>query len=112
MKVTVMRGTLSAILVFEAIIVGLAIPVAIGVTGAPRALAIWGGLAIAVACIVACALLRTPVGVVLGSLVQVAAFASGFVVSIMLALGAIFGILWFACLVFDRKIAARQAAPS
>jgi Protein of unknown function (DUF4233) len=111
-KVTVMRGTLSAILVFEAIIVGLAIPVAIGVSNAPRGLAIWGGLAIVVACIASAALLRSPVGVILGSLVQLAAFASGFVVSIMLALGAIFGILWFAALIFDRKIAARQAAAS
>jgi hypothetical protein len=110
MKVTVMRGTLSAILVFEAIIVGLAIPVAIGVAGAPRALAIWGGLGIAVGCIVACVLLRKPVGIVLGSIVQVAAFASGFVVSIMLALGAIFGVLWFACLIFERKVAARAAS--
>lgn len=110
MKVTVMRGTLSAILVFEAIIVGLAIPVAIGVADAPRGLAIWGGLTIALLCVAAAATLRKPVGVVLGSVVQVAAFASGFVVSIMLALGAIFGILWFACLVFDRKIAARAAS--
>jgi hypothetical protein len=62
-----------------------------------------------------CAMLRSPVGVVLGSLVQVAAVGLGFVVPIMFVLGVVFGALWVAAVVLGRRvdaIKAQRAGPS
>ncbi|WP_020577360.1 DUF4233 domain-containing protein [Actinopolymorpha alba] len=105
-----MRSVLSAILVFEAIIIGLAIPVAITLGEVPSALAGAVGGAAAVTCLVVTGLLRFPVGKVLGSVLQVVVFGLGFVVPLMFVLGVIFGVMWFGFLVLDRRIAASKAA--
>jgi hypothetical protein len=104
-----MRSVLAAILVFEAIIIGLAIPVAISLNDVHAGLAGAVGGGVAVACLVVTALLRFPFGRVLGSILQVVAFALGIVVPLMFVLGAVFGVLWFVCLVLDRRIAAMRA---
>lgn len=104
-----MRPVLSAILVFEAIIVGLAIPVATSLGGVdPLPAGLVGG-GVAVACLVVTALLRFRFGRVAGSVLQVVAFGLGFAVSIMFVLGAVFGVLWFVCLGLDRRITALKA---
>ncbi|GAA2755450.1 DUF4233 domain-containing protein [Actinopolymorpha rutila] len=104
-----MRSVLAAILVFEAIIVGLAIPVAVSIedVSGGRAGAVGGG--IAVACLVTAGLLRYPAGRVIGSVLQVVAIALGVVVPLMFFLGAIFAVLWFVCLVLDRRVVALRA---
>lgn len=104
-----MRSVLAAILVLEAIVVGLAVLGAAGLSDGPRpvALAVAGGVALA--CLVSCALLRWRAGIVAGSVVQVATIALGFVVTLMFILGVIFATLWFGCLVLDRRLAARAA---
>lgn len=105
-----MRAVHSAVLVFEAIVVGLAIPVAITLNGVPGAQAgIVGGL-VAVSCLVAAGLLRRRIGYLLGSFLQVVTFALGFAVPMMFALGVAFGALWFWCLVLDRRLRKRAAA--
>lgn len=104
-----MRPVLSAILVFEAIVVGLAIPVAVSLGGVSGGLAGAVGGGVAVACVVVTALLRYPFGRWAGSILQVVTVALGFVVSLMFVLGIVFGALWFACLMADRRIAAAQA---
>lgn len=106
-----MRSALAAVLICEAIIVGLATPVAISLSdvGAVPALVVGG--VVVLGCVVACALLRNRAGIVLGSALQVVAVALGFVVPMMFVLGAIFGALWIACIVLDRRLARSAPGP-
>ncbi|MEQ7006400.1 DUF4233 domain-containing protein [Actinopolymorpha sp. B17G11] len=104
-----MRPVLSAILVFEAIIVALAIPVAVALSGVDGGLAGAVGAGLAVACLVVTGLLRYRVGRIAGSVLQVVAIGLGFVVPLMFLLGAIFAVLWFVCLRLDRRITAERA---
>ncbi len=67
------------------------------------------GSALAVLCLVAAGLLRTPVGVTLGWLIQVATFASAVVVPLMAVVGIIFTALWVLCLVQGSRIDRLQA---
>jgi hypothetical protein len=107
-----MRAVHSAILVFEAIVVGLAIPVAITLNGVSGAVAGTTGGVVAVSCLVAAGLLRKPIGYLLGSVLQVVTFALGFVVPLMFVLGIAFGALWFYCLILDRRLRRRFRAVS
>ncbi|MCA0436635.1 MAG: DUF4233 domain-containing protein [Austwickia sp.] len=59
---------------------------------------LWVGVGLAVACALVAGLLRTPVGVSLGWLVQVATLLCGFVVPVMVVIGVIFGGLWWVAL--------------
>lgn len=104
-----MRPVLSAVLVFEAIIVGLAVPVAIAQGEVSSALAGAVGGGVAVACLVVTALLRYPAGKVAGSVLQFVAFGLGFAVPLMFVLGGVFGVMWFVFLVLDRRVAALKA---
>ncbi|MEQ7124958.1 DUF4233 domain-containing protein [Actinopolymorpha sp. B11F2] len=104
-----MRPVLSAILVFEAIIVALAIPVAVALSDVDGGLAGTVGAGLAVACLVVTGLLRYRVGRIAGSVLQVVAIGLGFVVPLMFLLGAIFAVLWFVCLRLDRRITAERA---
>jgi hypothetical protein len=103
-----MRPVLSAILVFEAIIVALAIPVAIALSEVDAGLAGSVGAGVAVACLVVTGLLRYRVGRIAGSVLQVVAIGLGFVVPLMFLLGAIFAVLWFVCLRLDGRITAER----
>lgn len=67
------------------------------------------GSLLAVLCLVAVGLMRTPFGVTLGWLIQVATFLSAFVVPMMLAVGVIFTALWVVCLRQGMRIDAIQA---
>ncbi|MGH3322728.1 MAG: DUF4233 domain-containing protein [Streptosporangiaceae bacterium] len=105
-----MRGPLSALLVFEAIIVALSIPVAVRLSGVDVGSAAGVGLGIAAACIAVCAFVGKPAGRVAGSVLQVVTFLLGFVVTAMFVLGVIFGGLWVALLVLDRRVEQIQQA--
>lgn len=104
-----MRSVLSAILVFEAIVVALAIPVAISIGEVDGALAGAVGGGVAAACLVSVGLLRFGFGPIVGSVLQVVALLLGFAVPLMFVLGAVFGVLWFVCLVQDRRLAVLRA---
>ncbi len=67
------------------------------------------GSALAVLCLVAAGLMRTPVGVTLGWLIQLAMFASAAVVPLMAVVGVIFTALWVTCLVQGNRIDTAQA---
>jgi len=99
----------ASVLFFEAVVVGLAIPTALALTEGRRGLIVWGGLALVVLCLVAAAMLRSRAGYVLGSLVQLAVLASGFVLPGMFFLGVIFGGLWVLALVLPGRAARVQA---
>ena len=104
-----MRGIAAAVLTLEAIVIGLAIPVAVSVSDVDARVAVPAGLGLAVLCLVAAGLLRRPVGYRLGWMVQVAAVALGFVVPAMFFLGALFGFLWFMALRLGSEVEATKA---
>lgn len=67
------------------------------------------GSGLAVLCLVAAGLMRTPFGVTLGWLIQAATFASAFVLPMMAVVGVIFTLLWVVCLWQGQRIDAIQA---
>jgi Protein of unknown function (DUF4233) len=105
-----MRALASPVLVFEAIIVFLAIPVALTLTDVSTALVCWlfGGLG--VLCLVTPGLLRRPWGYGLGSVLQVAVIACGLIVPAMAFLGVVFAALWVAALRLGRRVDLAKAA--
>lgn len=100
----------AAILLLEAIVLGLTTPVLISVVGvsAGRACAI--GLGLAGACVVVAGLLRFDWAYPLGWVIQIAAIALGVLISSMYALGAIFLALWATAYFLGRKIETERAA--
>jgi Protein of unknown function (DUF4233) len=92
-----MRRLCATVLVFEAIVIGLAIPVAITIEHEPHTAAgVAGGVLAAVAVLLAAVVGRPGQGWALaaGSLLQVAVIAVGVVVPAMFVLGAVFAALW------------------
>jgi Protein of unknown function (DUF4233) len=98
-----LRTLCSAVLVFEAVVVGLAIAPARALTAHPPGQLIWGGLTIVVLCLVSASLLRTPIGYVLGSAVQLIVIVCGFVLPVMFFLGGVFTVLWIVALLLPRR---------
>lgn len=93
-----MRRLAGSVLIFEAIVIILAIPVAINVSGVDPAPAIIGGVGLAVAAIVVAARVDRPGGVIAGWIIQGLVLASAFIIPIMALLGAIFAALWYGAL--------------
>jgi Protein of unknown function (DUF4233) len=92
-----MRRLCATVLIFEAIVIGLAIPVAITIEHEPHAAAgVAGGVLAAIAVMLAAVVGRAGQGwaLVAGSVLQVAVIAVGVVVPAMFVLGAIFAALW------------------
>ena len=107
-----MKSLLAAILVFEAVVVALAIPVAVLAngrgTGAAVALAV-----LAVLLVLGAGLVRRPGGVAIGWALQVLVCLSGLLVPAMAVLGMIFLGVWVVALVYGAKgdrLAADKAA--
>jgi len=101
----------SAVLVFEAVLVLLAIPVVLNSAGVgPWAGWLLAGLAIM--CLVAVGGLRRPWGITLGWVLQAWLVLTGFLVAWMFLLGAIFGALWWAAIHYGRKAEASPAPAS
>ena len=91
-----MKRLCATVLIMEAIVIGLSIPVAVQIDHlTPHAAALTGGVA-AVAAVVFATLARRalPATLVGGSLLQVFAVASGSVVPVMYFLGGTFAVLW------------------
>jgi hypothetical protein len=92
-----MRRLCATVLVFEAIVIGLAIPVAITIEHVPhRSAGLAGGVLAGIAVLLAAVVGRPGQGWALaaGSVLQLAVIAAGLVVPAMFALGAIFAALW------------------
>lgn len=91
-----MKRLCATVLIMEAIVVGLAIPVAVQIDHLPpHSAGLTGGVA-AVAAVVFAALARPflPATLIGGSLLQVFVIAAGSVVPVMYFLGGIFAALW------------------
>lgn len=104
-----MRVLTSSVLILEAIVVGLAIPVAMVVGAYPAMVGLALG-ALALACLLLPGLYGRPVFVPAGWLLQGLALASSALVPMMLPLAIIFMALWFAALHFGAKADATRAA--
>ena len=109
---------LATVLVGQAIAISLGAMVARGIALAnddPVAdTYLYGGLGLAALAVVAAGLMRGPLGLPLGWLVQVLTFASAVVVPMMAVVGVIFLALWLTCFVqgakVERIVAEREAA--
>lgn len=102
------RRLAGSVLIFEAIVIILAIPVAINVAGVDPAPAIAAGLGLALAAVLVAARVDRPAGVAAGWALQALVLASALVVPIMALLGAIFAALWYGAL----RLAAAVPAES
>ena len=92
-----MRRLCVTVLVFEAVVIGLAIPVAITIAHARPAQAGAAGGVLAAAALVLAGLVGRPGqgwALVAGTVLQAAVIATGIVVPVMYGLGVIFGALW------------------
>lgn len=105
-----MTSTVLAVLVFEAIVVGLAIPGIILVEHLPATTAsLWCGLGIALCLLGAALLRRPPLGWICAWAAQVVAVGLGFLTPMMFFVGALFALLFAACVVLGRRLDARSA---
>ena len=107
------RQLCGTVLVFEAIVIGLAIPVAIVLEHANRALAGGVGGALAVCAVLIGGVVGRPRmawALVAGTVLQFLVIASGVVVSAMYTLGAIFAALWFTGIWLARRHTPRPDA--
>ena len=102
-----LRGVYAAVLVLEAIVVGLALLVLpkFGVGATPLGVGLIGGLAVAM--VVASGLQRRPWGLGLALGLQVATIACGLLVPALAVVGLIFAAVWTGILL----MAPRRAAP-
>ncbi|MEU4392929.1 DUF4233 domain-containing protein [Kribbella sp. NPDC023855] len=98
------------VLGFEFLILALVTPVMISVADVEPSTALPLCLGLAVLALIAAGLLRNQVGVILGSVIQVAAIGLGFVVPAMFVLGVAFAGFWVAAIVLGRRIDEAKAA--
>jgi hypothetical protein len=101
-----MRRLCATVLIFEAIVIGLAVPVAITIEHEPHMQAgVAAGVLAGVAVLLAAVVGRPGQGWALaaGSLLQVAVIVTGLVVPAMFALGAIFAALWAVAIWLGRR---------
>ncbi|MGJ9413069.1 DUF4233 domain-containing protein [Aeromicrobium sp. CF4.19] len=104
-----MRGMCATMLTFEAILLGLSVPVMITVEDVPAGLAAPLGLGLAVLCLLTAGMLRKPWAYNLGHALQVGSIALGLLVPIMFFIGAMFAALWLAAFLLGRRIDADRA---
>jgi hypothetical protein len=99
-----MRRVLSVTLFFEVIVFGLAVPVMYFVSSVPMDRAALLGGAAAVLALVSAALLRSPVGYVLGWITQLLGIALGFATPAMFAVGGMFAAIWVLTVILGRRL--------
>lgn len=103
-----MRVVLLSILIFEAILFGLAVPVMIFTSSISSGVATALGVGGALLALVATALLRKPVGYLIGWIIQVAAIAMGFANGAMFVVGGMFAGLWVITFVLGKRLDAAK----
>ncbi|WP_067186333.1 DUF4233 domain-containing protein [Microtetraspora niveoalba] len=99
-----MRRLGASVLGMEAIVVALFTPVAIAVAHIETAVAVTVGIGLAVLCVLAAGMLKRPAGYIAGSVVQVLAIATGFLVPTMFVLGVLFTALWITAIFVARRV--------
>jgi Protein of unknown function (DUF4233) len=104
------RRLCAAILMLEAVVLGLSATVLRPVEGFSVAAALSVGLGLALACLLVAGLLRFEWAYYVGWGLQVAAVALGFMVTVMFALGLIFLALWITAVRLGATIDRDQTA--
>lgn len=90
-----MRVLGSTVLILEAIVVLLAIPIAINISNANATYALIIGIALAGLLVLTVGVITKPIAVPIGWVLQVLVVASGIVVPTMFFIGGLFALLWF-----------------
>ena len=103
------RSLCAAMLVLQAVVLGLSTPVMISVAGVPAGPAVAVGLGLTAASVVTAGLLRHGWAFAVGWVVQVASLALGFVVPTMFLLGALFAGLWAGAYLLGGKVDRERA---
>ena len=99
-----MRVVLLAILIFEFILFGLAIPVMILISDVPGVTAGLSGGSAAVLALVAAGLMRRPIGYPLGWLTQLVGLALGLLTTPMFLVGGLFLALWVISFLLGKRL--------
>jgi hypothetical protein len=99
-----MRRLCAVVLSMEAIVIALTTPVAITINHVAPATALIVGLGLAVLCVVVTGMLKRPFAYVAGTVIQVLAIATGFLVPAMFFLGVIFAVLWISAIFVARRV--------
>lgn len=103
-----MRVVLLSVLIFEAILFGLAIPVMIFTSSVGTGVATALGVGGALLALVATAMMRKPVGYLIGWVTQVVAIAMGFANGAMFVVGGMFAGLWIITFVLGKRLDAAR----
>lgn len=103
-----MRVVLMAVLIFEVIVFGLAIPVMILVSHVSAGVAAGFAGGAALLALVAAALLRSPVGYVLAWLTQLAGVALGLLTTSMFLVGSLLAAVWVLAFVLGKRLDSRM----
>ena len=105
------RGSLlSIVLGFEIVVVFLGALVAFGLDALEPPVAFIGGGVLVAVMIVTLGLVQFTAGAVIGTVVQAAIVASGFLVPVMFFIGGTFAAVWVYCLIVGTGIDRRNAA--
>ena len=104
-----MRSMCAAMLLLEAVILALAVPVMISVEDVSKPLALAAGLGLALLGILTAGALPRPQAYLVGHAIQVGAVGLGFLVTIMFFIGAIFAALWFGAFFLGKRIEEDKA---
>jgi hypothetical protein len=99
-----MRVVLLAILAFEVIVFGLAVPVMILLSDVPGLIAGFTGGGAALLALVAAGLMRRPLGYPLGWLTQLVGLGLGLLTSAMFIVGGMFLALWVLSFVLGKRL--------
>ncbi|MEV0588667.1 DUF4233 domain-containing protein [Nonomuraea sp. NPDC050310] len=99
-----LRRLCATVLGMEAIVVGLVTPVAIKLNDVAPALAVTAGVGLAVLCVLVAGMLKRPWAYAAGTVVQVLAIATGFLVPTMFFLGGLFAVLWITAIIVARRV--------
>jgi len=99
-----MRIVLLAILFFEVIVFGLAIPVMIMISDVPALTAALAGGGAALVALVGAALMRRPAGYLVGWAAQLCGLALGLLTSTMFIVGGMFLGLWVLSFVLGKRL--------
>jgi hypothetical protein len=99
-----MRRLGASVLGMEAIVVALVTPVAITIGGVDPAVAVTTCIGLAVLCVLVAGMLKRPFAYIAGTVIQVLAIATGFLVSAMFFLGVILTALWITAIFVARRV--------
>ncbi|GIH70220.1 DUF4233 domain-containing protein [Sphaerimonospora thailandensis] len=98
------RRLCASVLGMEAIVVALSTPVAITINHVSAPVAVTVGIGLAVLCVVVTGMLKRSFAYIAGTVLQILAIATGFLVPVMFFLGVIFALLWITAIFVAHRV--------